>query len=61
MRLRCGSGTFASTIRAFPMACWGGRYIHYDLKGRIRAFEFVAVSRGVNLEDFPEPEAALGR
>ncbi len=43
----------------FPDGVLGGRYIHYDLKGRIRAFEFVAVSRGVNLEDFPEPEAEL--
>ena len=43
----------------FPDGVLGGRYIHYDIKGRIRAFEFVAVSKGVNLEDFPEPEAAL--
>ena len=43
----------------FPDGVLGGRYIHYDIRGRIRAFEFVAVSKGVNLEDFPEPEAAL--
>ncbi|MAG34814.1 MAG: hypothetical protein CL878_00970 [Dehalococcoidia bacterium] len=42
----------------FPDGVLGGRYIHYDAKGRIRAFEFVAVSKGVNLQDFPEPEAS---
>ncbi len=43
----------------FPDGVLGGRYIHYDVKGCIRAFEFVAVSRGVNLQDFPEPEASV--
>ena len=43
----------------FPDGVLGGRYIHYDADGNIRAFEFMAVSKGINLQDFPEPEALL--
>ena len=43
----------------FPDGILGGRYIHCDASGRIRGFEFVAVSRGTNLFGLPEPEASM--
>ena len=59
MQPRCGSGTSTSITRASPMVCWAVGTFTTTSEAASRAFEFVAVSKGVNLEDFPEPEAAL--